>query len=873
MQNLTEILHKHFGFGSFRTGQEEIITSILNGRDTLAVMPTGGGKSLCYQLPAITADGTAIVISPLIALMKDQVDGLLKNNLPATLINSTLNYYEIADRLNLAASGKLKLLYIAPERLESKQFIEALAKINVSFIAVDEAHCISEWGHDFRPSYLRINDIFKYLPRVPVMALTATATPEVQDDIVKLLNMKNAARFIKGFDRPNLNYQTINASNKSERIVKQLKKTTDGSSIIYAGTRKRVEKFADEIKSAGIKVYRYHAGLNEFERKRQQEGFINDTNAVVVATNAFGMGIDKPNVRNVIHVDYTSTLEAYYQEAGRAGRDGKPADCILIYEPQDFYLQEFFIKSSYPERSDIIKVYDTIYDIAQVSTGSGIGMSVFSSTEEIANKAGLSLISTRSIIKLLEKHKLILIGSNQGFAKIKLNYDRNRIYDYYENLSEDKKTVLEAILRSVSSEAFRHTIDVDTVNMLAKYDLSNALFKRALREFQIAGVVTYIAPQTATGLTLLSERMSRENIAVDFDKIDTRRELAYKKFNIVRRYAETLECKRNFILEYFGESASDGTCGRCSSCLKQTTVTVLSEKEKFLIAEVTKAVAVLGERYGKALVRDFLKGTRNKRINERRLYDLEGFAAAKDLPGTEIMSGINSALISGYVTPSADMYPVLKLTLKGRKKVKTKAAKISFTSVQGDADINSIYEKFKILRQNLANDIGIQPRGIISDRTMRTLAKQQPQTLEIMNDIRGVSPAFIENFGELFLEIIIDEINAAKELNNKENKAALKPVYTKLNTLLKSKLPLNKIAVALDSTKAETARLIQELFEAGDFPDTGYLFDTAIYEQVKAYLSKYPHAILKDVKAALNLKTGLPTLRIIIAKARAELKI
>jgi ATP-dependent DNA helicase RecQ len=871
MTNIKEILEKYFGFDSFRPGQEEIIRSILNGSDTLAVMPTGGGKSLCYQLPALVGEGIAIVISPLIALMKDQVDGLQKNNFPATFINSTLNYYEIAERLNLAAAGKLKLLYIAPERLESKQFIEALANINISFLAVDEAHCISEWGHDFRPSYLRINDIFQYLRRVPVIALTATATPEVQDDIVKLLNMENGARFIKGFDRPNLNYQTINASNKTEIIVKQLKKSVDSSSIIYAGTRKRVEKFAEEIGNAGIKVYRYHAGLSEFERKEQQNGFINDKNAVVVATNAFGMGIDKPNVRNVIHVDYTSTLEAYYQEAGRAGRDGESADCILIYEPQDFFLQDFFIRSSYPARNDIIKVYNTIYDIAQSAVGMIPTVSVYSGTAEIANMAGLSIITVRSVIKLLETNKILMQGSSRGFAKIKLNYDRHMIYEYYENLPEDKKQVFEAILRSVSHEVFRHTIEIDTAKLLAKYDLSAEEFKCSMRKFQANGVVTYIASQTATGLTLLAERMLPKSIPLDFEKIDARRELAYKKFDIVARYATTPECKRNFILRYFGEKNDGSRCGRCSSCLMQVNTNLLSEREKFLIAEATKAVAALGERFGKTIVRDFLKGKKDKRVNERRLYDIEGFAVAKNLPDTEIISGINTAILTGFIVQSADMYPVLKLTVKGRQRIKSKKRDDYYSQPGGNADIKTLYEKFNSLRQSLATVRGIQPRGIISDHTMRAIAKKQPLNNGDLLEVRGVSHAFVENFGDVFLDIIIDETNAEKNATEKANASALKPVFDKLNELFNVKTSLEGISAELKMTKADIAHIIQKMYEAGLNPLVSYLFDRDLFEQVKAYLTTNPYALLKDVKAALNIKIGLPLLRIIIAKAQSEL--
>ncbi len=872
-EKLSEFLEKYFGFKEFRPGQKEIIESILSRRDTLAVMPTGGGKSLCYQLPALISQGTAIVISPLISLMKDQVDSLQKNNFPTTFINSSLNYYEISDRLNAAVSGKIKLLYIAPERLESRQFIEAISQINVSFLAVDEAHCISEWGHDFRPSYLRINDIFLHLPRVPIIALTATATHEVQTDIITSLNMTQAAKFIKGFDRPNLSYQTINSADKTKIIIDKLHRTPVGSTIIYAGTRKRVQQFSDEIAKAGIHTYRYHAGLSEFERKQQQDGFFKDENSVVVATNAFGMGIDKPNVRNVMHVDYTSTLEAYYQEAGRAGRDGLPADCILIYDAQDYFLQDFFIKASHPERRDIVKIYNTIYDIAFETVGSSSGSSIFSSVAEIANKAGLSIIMTNAVLKLLEKNKIIMSGSSKGYAKIKLNYGRNEIYEYYERLPENKKPILEAVLRSVSAEAFRKAIETDVPGIIAKYNLSQESFMQTIREFQAHGVVTYIPAKSATGITLIAERMSSNDIPIDFDKIDARREHAYKKLDLVLRYAKTNECKRNFILNYFGEKTNSTVCRRCSSCLNKTKVEPMSEKEKFLIAQVVKSVARTGERFGKTLISDFLKGKRNKRINSRRLYAIEGFASAKDIPENEISAGINNAILTGYIEQTADIYPVLKLTTKGRKRINTKAVKISKESSSASLNINDLYEKFKALRNRLAESRGIQPRGIISDRTMRAIAKTQPRTAGTLLDVRGVSNAFVENFGQMFLDIIIDETNIEKETENRNKAFTEDNRYKEIIKQLDNGKTLSQTSKSLNMTEADTARLIQEMLENGLKPPIEHLYDKDIFELVKTFINKYPRSALKDVKTHLNIKTKLPLLRIIIAKARADLKI
>ncbi len=872
MTDIKQILEKFFGLKEFRPGQKEIIQTILQGRNVLTVMPTGGGKSLCYQLPALISEGTAIVFSPLIALMKDQVDGLLQKNYPVSFINSTLNYLEINSRLDLARNGKLKLLYIAPERLESKHFIKALVDINVSFIAVDEAHCISEWGHDFRPSYLHINNIFQYLKPVPVIALTATATPKVQDDIINILQMENTARFVTGFDRPNLSYKTINASNKTEIIVDIIKETKSGSSIIYAGTRKRVDKFASELRKSGIKAYHYHAGLSEFERKQQQDYFINDEHSVIVATNAFGMGIDKANVRNVIHVDYTSTLEAYYQEAGRAGRDGKPASCVLIYEAQDYFLQEFFIKARFPVYNDIIKIYNLIYDLAQISQGGTEYNALFLSDAEIANKAALPVYTVQSILKLFEKEKIIIKGSSREQAKIKLNFDRNYIYDYYEELPEIKKPVLEALLRSVSSEAFRQAVEIDPLSILSKYNLSPNVFKKVISEFNSAGIINYYSPQTEPGLSLLAARLPNENIPIDFDKIETGRELAQKKLEIVRLYATTNQCKRNFILEYFGEKITDGTCGRCSSCNSPSVETHLSEKEKFLINQTISAVKVLNERYGKNFIKDFLKGKKTKRINEGRLYEIEGFASAKNFPETEIISAINNAILSGYITQTADIYPVLKLTMTSRKETNAHKANINFREHQGELNSGDLYEQFDKLRLRLAEARGIQPRGIISDRTMRLLAKMQPTNTAEMASLSGISSAFMSNFGELFLDIIIDATNEQKNIDAANKQNIQKPIYKKIHSLLAEKNSFASVANELNLTEADTARIIQEMLESGENPNVSYFFDESVYLLVKSYLSKYPNAVLKDLKSALKIKTGLPLLRIMIAKARFELQ-
>ncbi|MBM3225072.1 MAG: ATP-dependent DNA helicase RecQ, partial [Candidatus Tectomicrobia bacterium] len=398
--SVQHLLRERFGHQHFRPGQAAIIEAILQGHHVLTVMPTGSGKSLCYQLPALLKDGCTLVISPLIALMKDQVDSLLEQGIAATFVNSSLSAQEQLDRLYACRSGRYKLLYVAPERFRSPRFLQAMAQTRVALFAVDEAHCISQWGHDFRPDYLRLQQAIEHLQHPQVLALTATATVEVQDDIVRQLGCQNMQRFVSGFDRPNLTYRVLNLKGPAAKLPmlgKILDAQTDGSSIIYAATRRAVEEIATFLHERGTEALIYHAGLRDAERQRAQDAFMAGQCRLIIATNAFGMGVDKPDVRCVVHFNLPRSMEAYYQEAGRAGRDGLPAECVLLFSYGDVRIQEFLLEQSYPARDLLQEVYGAMVYVSRERADIALRMLL------PLCRRGLSEMHLEACARLLEK--------------------------------------------------------------------------------------------------------------------------------------------------------------------------------------------------------------------------------------------------------------------------------------------------------------------------------------------------------------------------------------------------------------------------------------------------------------------------------------
>ena len=564
-QRLVTILEKYWGYKSFRPGQKAIIHSVMGGRDTLALMPTGGGKSLTYQVPTLAREGLCIVITPLIALMKDQVDRLRQMGIAATAIHSGMSYTQIDIALDNCVYGDMKFLYIAPERLATEAFRLRVERMRVSLIAVDEAHCISQWGYDFRPSYLRIAEIRKRLPDVPILALTASATKVVAEDIMHHLDFSSPHILRSSFARPNLSYAVRATDDKTEQLLRVIRNVT-GSGIVYMRSREGCEQLAETLRTQGFSASYYHAGLPHAERSIRQEEWTRGKVRIMVATNAFGMGIDKADVRFVVHYSMCDSLESYYQEAGRAGRDGQRSYAVLLTSSDDESKIVKRFDSEFPPLEDIKSIYEKICDYLQIAVGDGHYASFIFNIHDFCQREHIYAGKVRATLDLLEQNGyMTLTEEMENPAKIHFCISRDELYRIRVGRNE-----LDHIIRSILrlyNGVFTEFRSIDEHAIAAHSGYTVERVKELLKRMWQLRIIRYIPANTSPMLFMDEERLPVKDIYISPDTYLHRKRLMHERFGSMLHYAEQqTECRSVVLQRYFGDDEAT-PCGVCDVCL------------------------------------------------------------------------------------------------------------------------------------------------------------------------------------------------------------------------------------------------------------------------------------------------------------------
>ncbi len=809
-----------FGLTSFRPGQRSVVDSIASGDDVMCVMPTGGGKSLCYQLPSLAREGTTIVVSPLIALMKDQVDSLTHLGINAKLINSSLAAAEQADVMREMASGLLDLVYVAPERLRNGRFLDAVSTANVTLLAVDEAHCVSEWGHDFRPDYSRLGRFRKrYLHDVQTIALTATATPAVRDDICQLLGLRNPRVYVTGFARENLRFCVSHVKSdrdKDQRLTDYLA-NQHGSGIIYAATRKRCEEIAEWLPQKTRRpVGVYHAGLEPQHRRQVQEDFMSGKLSAIVATNAFGMGIDKADIRFVVHYNMPGSLEAYYQEAGRAGRDGQSSDCLLLFAYSDRYVQEFFIENRYPSRDTVRKVYEFLLSreedpIELTLDQVRAAINVKDSSEAIG--AAETLIAKAGIMKRLDN------SSNQ--VMVRIDGSSPTMLDFLPKEAKIRRRVMQAV-ESVVRNRRGEDIFVRPARLMELASVDREQLTRTLRELRRLKAFDYVPPFRGRAVHFTERDVAFESLDIDFDELERRKAAEHEKLETVIRFARTSTCRQRVILNYFGDPSTEG-CGSCDRCdtatadqLKRGSDVAVGAAEgvdsdavlrgfRVVLSGVTR----MHGRFGKNLVAQMLCGSKNKKLQQWKLHRLSTYGLLSKLKQTEVVAVMDSLIEADLLQQLEvdERRPTIHITDLGRqvmneqvplpgvlrmsfpltKRLAVAAGQIESGDVratpedvlggtglgaavagdsvsgglgQGAAERSSLVvelaARLQRWRQKNAAALDIPAYRVLTNATIDRIAESGPRSSNELEAIAGVGAATIEQFGHDIVTIVCE---------------------------------------------------------------------------------------------------------------------
>ena len=587
------ILKQYWGYSSFRPLQEDIVDAVMAGRDTLALLPTGGGKSICFQVPAMAMEGVCLVITPLIALMKDQVAHLVEKGIAASAIYSGMHPDQLELAYNQAVFGRLKFLYVSPERLQTNQFLEAIRRMKVCLLAVDESHCISQWGYDFRPPYLKIAEVRPYIPKTPVLALTATATAKVVDDIQLRLGFKEKNVFQSSFERKNVTYNVCHEADKYGVLYRKLSAMNEGSAIVYVRNRKRTQVIADWLNSVGIAATFYHAGLDAKTRDDRQELWMKGKVKVIAATNAFGMGIDKPDVRLVVHLDLPDSIEAYFQEAGRAGRDLKPSDAYLLVSPADVKKLQENLAQSFPDLDRIKLIYNALGNYFNIPVGAGENVSYPFVIYDFANRYGFSVVEVFHTLKLLEKEGfLILSDSFDEPSKVMIKASREDLYGFQVNHPTFGE-LIKYMLRGLPG-VLTDFVKINEETIAKKIGLTVEKVQEQLKKLEAYNFLSYAPRNDKPQVLFLTEFVDTKHFNLSKENYHDRKRDAEARVQAVIDFVNNDdECRSVQLLRYFNERTNK-VCGRCDVCRKHGSQPVsyasIEQRLESIVSESSESV-------------------------------------------------------------------------------------------------------------------------------------------------------------------------------------------------------------------------------------------------------------------------------------------
>lgn len=866
-----EVLDKYFGYKTFRSGQLEIIEDILNNKNVLAVLPTGAGKSICYQIPALIGDNFSIVISPLIALMKDQVDSLNKNNEIAAFINSTQTFYETEKILSDISFGKVKLVYVAPERLENSEFAQRLKNLKPNYLFIDEAHCISEWGHNFRPSYTKLHQFIEFTGIKKVSAFTATATPEVVKDIIKQLGLKNVKLIVKGFERNNL-YLNVEITKKKKERCLELLHQHKSPAIIYASSRKNTEQLAEFLTLNKINCSYYHAGLDPIVRKKIQENFIENKIAIIIATNAFGMGIDKKDIRLVIHYNSPGSIENYYQEIGRAGRDNKDSFTYLLFDESDRRIHKFFISSSYPTKDLIKNIYNALCDSAQIAVGnlSDKQIQIDHKYIRLYVKDDINHSLIYSAIKYLQEAGYLRINSSyQSKSKIKLLFEPKRLKTFIKNTQNElMQSVLLYLIRNFGSDIFTSLTVFDSSKLQAEIGITAQEMDETFNSLEFLGIIEYQKPQSKETVSLLQPRVKPEDLKLNYKLINEFYIGAKLKLEQMSEFVYTNDCRFRFILNYFGEKVDDYKCNKCDNCLRTTrpalnTNNFVNEKILDLLNEVT-------EELSEKDIKEILLGM-NAPLKFR---SLKCFSSLTGFNKTDISNSLRELVSNNRIVlhkkEKNNYYslPVKEHNIQHGEINKYSANKITSES---DAEYYNNLELFNTLREirEEASRKFLQSSNIICpNQLMAKISQRKPKTRAELLSINGFNERMFNKIGNQFLEAINTFLDKSVESRNIGNSKLPKNIQSTFE-LIKSGYSLSEISELTKLTEAVISMQAETIITYYPDLDISSLISKKDFEIISSEIKKGFYD-LKELKSRLPSGIRYSEIRIVLAKVKVS---